>query len=339
MRKAMNMFFIFLKNNLLNKSTYLMMILMLFACLCIKDYQRLSVNAPKNCGIFEESKNHFNDMLCEELSAKESFALYEDKNELLKDIENGTICCGFVVKSDIEDFDPDTYRGYSVEFISTSQIKEAETFKELFFDAFLKEYNDIIISSLSKELLQNDTPELEARIIEAKDMYLNSNDLFTVSIEYRKNDIDMSKPLVYPIRGIIATCIFLSVLLTGLSFYDEDRRALFKSMLMTERYKAQIVYLISAALPFSLTGYILQLIFDSRNSNLTDLPQMILLIVGSIIWTIILSKIAGSRKVYNSVVFAVIPLVFILCPIIINSAQYIQSIKYIKYLIPVSFYL
>lgn len=338
MQKTLKRFCILLKNNLLSKTFYITVILMFIGCISIKEYQNNINNAPKVCGIYEKDSNTFNDKLSDVLTCKNEFLHYDNYDSLVKDIKCEKICCGFVLQGNIEDFNPKTYEGYSVNYISTNRLKEAEAFKEMFFDCFLNEYNNILITYFSREIIENSSEEIENNIIDLKEQYMNSERLFSVSLKYIDSDNEEHLPLVYPIKGVIATCIFLAALFTGLSFYSDETKVILNTFVYSERTGAKVLYLLSFILPIAVFGLVFQLIFD-RGNAWENIIRLIVLIIYSVLWTMFVQYIFKKSKTYSALIFTIIPLIFLMCPIIINAETYIPALKYIKYIIPVSVYL
>ena len=338
MGKTLTRFFVLLKNNICKKSFCIYVFLMFLLCFALYKYNNYAGLADNLCGIYLEENDAFNCELRDELLRKESFALYDNYDSMIKDINAGKLCCGFVLDDSIENFDPHDYEGYTVNYISTSRIQESETYKELFFDCFLKEYNDILIPYFGSEIFEKMDKEREKELINLKNQYLNSDKLFSVSIEYINSEDIGSIKNVYPMKGMIAVCIFLAALFTGLSFYENERKVIISSFLHSERIRIKLLYLFSLVLPVATVGVIAQLIFEhDRMSEI--LIRLLALIIYSIAWTLLLQKITKSKKLYSAIVFVIILLMFFVCPIVFNAEQYIPAIRYIKYLIPVSVYL
>lgn len=339
MQKTIIRLGLLIKAFLKDKSLYLMIIAMLLLCLAMSEYQNHNDIIYNNAGIYVENADIFNTQLKDKLENENGFIEYNNREDLLKDINNGNLSCGFVLKDDISRLNYEDMSGYKIEFISTTKLSDSETFKETLFNCFLGLYNDTVIKELSSDIFENSDDTLNSHLIDLKNEYMSGDSLFSISIEYQAYEQENSKYGVAPIRGIIALCIHMTILLMGLSLYDENKGIFINSFSSSERNIVIILYFLSGALPVSIFGMIIQTFFTISSFNICDIVKMLVLICESTLLSFIMLKIIKRRKTYNALIIAFLPLNLLICPIIINIEKYIPSLIYIKYLFPVNIYL
>ena len=159
------------------------------------------------------------------------------------------------------------------------------------------------------------------------------------------------------IRGVISCMIFLTVYLSGASCKEEKNQH-FLILEKGKRRSYECAGMLAAATPMILVGTGLSCLTILQSEMLdaasgagfvtatgigmvivTEILQMLLLIVVSILFTACTMCIWKKDMGMLSALPVLILLQIIICPVIIDMAVYVPAVKYIRYLCPIAYYL
>lgn len=160
------------------------------------------------------------------------------------------------------------------------------------------------------------------------------------------------------IRGVISCMIFLTVYLSGASCKEEKNQHFLSILEKGKRHSYECAGMLAAATPMILVGTGLSCLTTLQSEMLdaasgagfvtatgigmvivTEILQMLLLIVVSILFTACTMCIWKKDMGMLSALPVLILLQIIICPVIIDMAVYVPAVKYIRYLCPVAYYL
>lgn len=160
------------------------------------------------------------------------------------------------------------------------------------------------------------------------------------------------------IRGVISCMIFLTVYLSGASCKEEKNQHFLSILEKGKRHSYECAGMLAAVTPMMLVGTGLSCLTILQSEMLdaasgagfvtatgigmvivTELLQMLLLIVVSILFTACTMCIWKKDMGMLSALPVLILLQIIICPVIIDMAVYVPAVKYIRYLCPIAYYL
>ena len=160
------------------------------------------------------------------------------------------------------------------------------------------------------------------------------------------------------IRGVISCMIFLTVYLSGASCKEEKNQHFLSILEKGRRRSYECAGMLAAATPMMLVGTGLSCLTILQSEMLdaasgagfvtatgigmvivTEILQMLLLIVVSILFTACTMCIWKKDMGMLSALPVLILLKIIICPVIIDMAVYVPAVKYIRYLCPIAYYL
>ena len=160
------------------------------------------------------------------------------------------------------------------------------------------------------------------------------------------------------IRGVISCMIFLTVYLSGASCKEEKNQHFLSILEKGKRHSYECAGMLAAATPMMLvwTGLSCLIILQSEMLDaasgagvvtatgigmviVTEILQMLLLIVVSILFTACTMCIWKKDMGMLSALPVLILLQIIICPVIFDMAVYVPAVKYIRYLCPIAYYL
>ena len=160
------------------------------------------------------------------------------------------------------------------------------------------------------------------------------------------------------IRGVISCMIFLTVYLSGASCKEEKNQHFLSILEKGKRRSYEGAGMLAAATPMMLVGTGLSCLTILQSEMLdaasgagfvtatgigmvivTEILQMLLLIVVSILFTACTMCIWKKDMGMLSALPVLILLQIIICPVIFDMAVYVPAVKYIRYLCPIAYYL
>ena len=160
------------------------------------------------------------------------------------------------------------------------------------------------------------------------------------------------------IRGVISCMIFLAVYLSGASCKEEKNQHFLSILEKGKRYSYECAGMLAAVTPMMLVGTGLSCLTILQSEMLdaasgagfvtatgigmvivTEILQMLLLIVVSILFTACTMCIWKKDMGMLSALPVLILLQIIICPVIFDMAVYVPAVKYIRYLCPIAYYL
>lgn len=160
------------------------------------------------------------------------------------------------------------------------------------------------------------------------------------------------------IRGVISCMIFLAVYLSGASCKEEKNQHFLSILEKGKRHSYECAGMLAAATPMMLVGTGLSCLIILQSEMLdaasgagvvtatgigmvivTEILQMLLLIVVSILVTACTMCIWKKDMGMLSALPVLILLQIIICPVIFDMAVYVPAVKYIRYLCPIAYYL
>lgn len=160
------------------------------------------------------------------------------------------------------------------------------------------------------------------------------------------------------IRGVISCMIFLTVYLSGASCKEEKNQHFLSILEKGKRHSYECAGMLAAVTPMMLVGTGLSCLTILQSEMLdaasgagfvtatgigmvivTEILQMLLLIVVSILFTACTMCIWKKDMGMLSALPVLILLQIIICPVIIDMAVYAPAVKYIRYLCPIAYYL
>lgn len=160
------------------------------------------------------------------------------------------------------------------------------------------------------------------------------------------------------IRGVISCMIFLAVYLSGASCKEEKNQHFLSILEKGKRHSYECAGMLAAATPMMLVGTGLSCLIILQSEMLdaasgagvvtatgigmvivTEILQMLLLIVVSILFTACTMCIWKKDMGMLSALPVLILLQIIICPVIFDMAVYVPAVKYIRYLCPIAYYL
>ena len=342
MEKIMIWFLLSLKEYLKKRGTWLSMIGSLFLLwivmgISVPDYKNMKVGFCMTDSLYADS-------IKEELVNNEnSFLFIEYQNEelLQKDIINGIIDCGFVFLENFDEKVENRETKNSIRYISTSFSDKGEVVKEKVYAAFFKIYSENILERLEYEIFGNHKEERLEQIIDKKRIYQEGTEVFQMKITEVNAEPGREKEEISnnSLRGLIGLVIFLTMFVsygsTQLKEGDNVEAALSKK----EQFFYRYVKMIAASFLISLVGFLL-LLGQAKDKNI--LQEVIFLVCYILLcaaWVSFVGRGLGRMEYLPLWITALIVVHLIICPVFFDFSIYVPGIKWIRYVLPLTWYL
>lgn len=281
----------------------------------------------------------FAEAVVSNLSSLESIYDFEEAesvSQLKEEVLSAKAVCGIVFEEGIYDAcvcqDPvEVMTLYSASFSNTREIA-----KETIYVAFFKEYSKILLSENVENIYVLPSEELKAELLEKGEDYLRGTTLFRVEqIGYQDHPSDVThSSTTKPVRGIIGLTIFLSAYLA----LGEKKDAFQKYLAPAKRFVYLFLKALSSCLPLMAAGAIL-LAVSNEWEGFTEVPRFLLLFITSFVFSLIFLLLIRDEEKYLSLLFPLVMLNLVICPIFFDISEFFVEIFYIRDIFPVGIFL
>lgn len=339
MEKYLNWFFLSLKLHMKKRGTLLLVLAML---LIIPILWSVKIPDGSNTTVFicYNGSTH-RDHIATQLQQNNSLQFVEadTEAEVIKAVENGSAECGFVLSSDFDAYiSQDRWNEIVTCYISPFSTK-SEVAKEKLFAAMYAVYSEWLLQSTEEEIYGNHDPERMETLLATNNAYANGQLFLEIEKEYVQTPSATKVKSVYPIQGIIGLFIFFSMLLASGIHFEKDIHQIQKALPYGKKGLFVWIYIISAGIPVAATGLILIFLSGYSRGFIRELLLMLLLLLLNSIWGILFSHILKNELTFYAWQLTILIIHLIFCPIFWNIGDYVSTLNFISYLLPVGIYL
>ena len=307
------------------------------------------------------------------------FVAYETSEELEQAVEAGELECGFVFDKEFaKQYEEGSFTD-SITYVYTPFTTKGMAVRETVYGTVLELYGEKLLQQNQETIVGQSSEEISAMLTDRYEYYLNSDAIFHTEVIYVETDAGMESDLRraepgsdgqngdadWPeigkpnlIRGVISCMIFLTVYLSGASCKEEKNQHFLSILEKGKRHSYECAGMLAAVTPMMLVGTGLSCLTILQSEMLdaasgagfvtvtgigmvivTEILQMLLLIVVSILFTACTMCIWKKDMGMLSALPVLILLQIIICPVIFDMAVYVPAVKYIRYLCPIAYYL
>lgn len=307
------------------------------------------------------------------------FVAYETSEELEQAVEAGELECGFVFDKEFaKQYEEGSFTD-SITYVYTPFTTKGMAVRETVYGTVLELYGEKLLQQNQETIVGQSSEEISAMLADRYEYYLNSDAIFHTEVIYVETDagmesdlrraepgsdgqngdadwLEIGKPNL--IRGVISCMIFLTVYLSGASCKEEKNQRFLSILEKGKRHSYECAGMLAAVTPMMLVGTGLSCLTILQSEMLaaasgagfvtatgigmvivTEILQMLLLIVVSILFTACTMCIWKKDMGMLSALPVLILLQIIICPVIFDMAVYVPAVKYIRYLCPIAYYL
>ena len=307
------------------------------------------------------------------------FVAYETSEELEQAVEAGELECGFVFDKEFaKQYEEGSFTD-SITYVYTPFTTKGMAVRETVYETVLELYGEKLLQQNQETIVGQSSEEISAMLADRYEYYLNSDAIFHTEVIYVETDAGMESDLRRAesgsdgqngdadwsengkpnlIRGVISCMIFLTVYLSGASCKKEKNQHFLSILEKGKRRSYECAGMLAAVTPMMLVGTGLSCLTILQSEMLdaasgagfvtatgigmvivTEILQMLLLIVVSILFTACTMCIWKKDMGMLSALPVLILLQIIICPVIFDMAVYVPAVKYIRYLCPIAYYL
>ena len=307
------------------------------------------------------------------------FVAYETSEELEQAVEAGELECGFVFDKEFaKQYEEGSFTD-SITYVYTPFTTKGMAVRETVYGTVLELYGEKLLQQNQETIVGQSSEEISAMLADRYEYYLNSDAIFHTEVIYVETDAGMESDLRRAesgsdgqngdadwsengkpnlIRGVISCMIFLTVYLSGASCKKEKNQHFLSILEKGKRRSYECAGMLAAVTPMMLVGTGLSCLTILQSEMLdaasgagfvtatgigmvivTEILQMLLLIVVSILFTACTMCIWKKDMGMLSALPVLILLQIIICPVIFDMAVYVPAVKYIRYLCPIAYYL
>ena len=264
MEKYVTWFWVVVKNQYKSKRTWLMLLLMILACVL---YRNLCVSQNSELGVGIICKDSvYGKQIFDILQQEDShfrFEEFEDEEQLLKQVKNHMLECGFIFDKEFDEaFLQDDLDKTIPWYVSEQQV-HANVARETVSAALLRVYAKQEIQRDQKQIFGTEDQEQLERLLKYNADYLQGDLLFHMNTDQvlRESDTPGSAPgSRSPVwNGILAGLVLLNMLLAESELHQRESFALIYYLQRKDRLLFRMIYAVAASLPAMLSGIILSL--------------------------------------------------------------------------------
>lgn len=268
------------------------------------------------------------------------FSLYEDKEEMIRQIENGSLECGFVLP---EGFYENLEKGRMMRQIilyyspasSAHKISYEVVFSHLFELLSDKVLSDYVEYAVEEGIFPQE--EILEEILEKNEYYSQNGSTFSFVYEQVGKEGEQEAQPLNTVKGCIAAAVFLMSLLGLADFYESE--SILKGLSKSRQRKVKESILNISILGSVILGGILLLLSGSGEGLKKEVLGLAVYFAVLEIYIRILKLLLRTQEA----VYGLIPILvlgsLLFCPVFIQIKAYLPIAGLVEKLFPVSYYL
>ena len=367
---------IHLKAWLLRKNSWYTLVVMVILLGCIACvYIPKHSGQMQVIGVYTANDQMAEEILqhCMEDSQVFHFVPYDSKIELEKDVMSGNVAGGCVFDEAFSKHIKDDNIRKQVTCLTASGSSEIFALKETIYAAFLEVYSPAFLAKQSIYVFDDILDEEESEVTQAltqnfekynaqdalfhvvyeevspendEDAYSDtttySNESTSMNAHKDKSDNTTEKKVVspiYPLQGATALFLFIMAWMCMGKKLEKTSMGLFGVL----NRRSQIIYTTMQALAELTIPAVCALIIvllSGQNSRgvLLECAWMLIFICICSVWTALVGQLIHTATAWSGWVLTLCMVQVIICPVFFNLGQYIPAVRYLKYLLPVGWY-
>lgn len=299
-------------------------------------------------GIYHED-DQLSKTICENLKNEKGyikFLVYDDKNEMIKSVENKKIECGYIFPSDFQNR-LDSYKiKKCITCIESPSTILSSLSDEVVFADIIEEYGKNIAAVFAKEnkITGNDTGEKDEDVIKAYERFNTPEKTFSINYKYIVSERETltesgDRTIIYIIHGMVSILILISGLFGAVKWLKDEQKGLYASFDNKEKAIIGFISILVPAVITALSGIITIYLSNTFTSIQKESISMILYVLLVTGFSYLIKLIVKS----GSDICALLPAVtlgsLIFCPVFIDASKFVPFISRINKVFPTFYYL
>lgn len=266
------------------------------------------------------------------------FVNYADRNEMLSDIANGRIDCGYEFDDRLTRKITGNFNNAIVLYLDDSESLVASYTNELVFSAVLNSgAHDILMDYVTHDRSLN-TPEAIEIIDNTFSSYVINKDVFSVQKEEFSSDginafdID-SLNSTSSVRSLVGIVVMLSCFIGAITRANNVNSESFEIMRKSVYTFTAFIYPIAYAIPVTLSMVGL-LILTGSTYGAIDILNVISLLIASVTLAGLLSLGIRNSRILAGAVPNILMICIFIYPVIFDLIMFAPILKWVRFLLP-----
>ena len=268
----------------------------------------------------------------------------DDSSRFYNEVKSGNADFGYSIKDGLtERLDNKSYRG-AIRLVTDDSSYITSISNEIVFKELFRVYalNIAVNYVESKKEFDDMRQQAVARVTERYESYSSDDDISYFRFEVADGDeADRELEAVtvnFPVRGILGVMIMISAMAGGVMYCRDRKKGIFMALTRRMAYAGAVLYVAVPTILFAISAEVSMLILGE-----VTFPQEAAAMIGYIVILVIVNSLFSLVIRDASVLAGAIPVCmvasFVFCPIFFNLTGVVPVIRYISYLLPVSYYL
>ena len=298
-------------------------------------------------GIYPGTGEHARNIL-ERLEREEGFfriVPYESGEDMMRDVESGKLECGFSFAEDFDKRFEKNNMDESILFVRTPFGTKGEVAKEFVLAQVLPEYAESLLLKEQSTFLTTTSEKLQGYFSEKNREYLDSDRTFRTEIFEMERSVDGANGTTRNTNlrgGILGILLFLLLAFTaaGIAGETDGDEGFYRVLTGREKMRFLTAEYCACATVYVAVGWILGILSPDSMGILREGLGMILLAIGTFVaglaLRLIFRKSASARL---TVILGLAGIQLLICPILLDLSEWISGIQWIRWIMPVNWYL
>lgn len=268
------------------------------------------------------------------------FRIYPENEKLREDVVQGKIECGFLFVPDFEERYQEKSFKRSITYIATPFSTKGAAAKETIYAAFLRVFGNELILQKQETVFGNRNEEMTQALSSAYESYLKSADIFHTETQFTGQDTFSSgESKLYPYHGMVGICVFMVIFLAGMEMTGGEYQYFLKSMEIQNRVMLQAANLLAVATPVSAAGIFLMCNVTASRGFFSEMLHMMGLVIISCMVVLLLKSLLKTKSAMWAGLLAFMVIQILICPVFLNGSTVVPALSYLKYVVPLGYYL
>ncbi len=283
------------------------------------------------------------DNLCQ-LNGAVRYYRVDDSDKFYNDVKSGTADFGYIVRDRLtERLDNKSYRGV-IRLVTNDSSYITSISNEIVFKELFKVYSlNIAVNYVeSKKEFDSMRQQAIAELTKRYEGYSMNDDISYFRFEVADDDGGSSEleavAVNFPIRGILGVMVMIAAMSGGVMYCRDRKKGIFMALTRKMSYAGAVLYVAVPTILFAISAEISMLILGEAAFP-GEAVSMILYVFILVIVNSLIALIVRDASVFAGAIPVCMVASLVFCPIFFNLTGVMPVIRYLSYLLPVSYYL
>ena len=341
MQKGLVWYFLFGKENLKKKTTWIFLLAMLLLLYLISEIHMPSAD---NLVVgFMPGESRYGKEMESLLTGSDSrfkFRMYKDKKNLYRDVESGKLECGFLPDPGMDEKIKKEDLRYCVRYIASPYTTKGEIAKETVFAVFFRLYSNEILKENEESIFGNHSENRMKAIYDSNVSYTDS-DFFKIDVITVKDtgESRQGTKKCYPLQGIFVLFLMAAMYFSNGLVYEAGGKWVRSCFTGTEGFLFSLVRTYAAVTLPAVVGLVLILMLpESRGAGEETIRLVLFLLIG-VPWTVFITSFTHKPESFAAFGLALTAVSVLIYPVFFRLEVFLPAVRYLSYLTPTGIFL